>query len=363
MSNLLTVNARFTTQTLTGVQRYAAEILHRLPKVTLASPSKPADAYSLLIEQHNLVVRTVQWGRYKLDGHPWEQVVLPRLVPTKGWLWSPGGSGPLVTNRQVVTIHDVAHLEHPEWYSWKFSTFYRWLLPRLLKRVSLVLTVSEFSKVRIVDIFGLSSEKVIVTPLGVDTRFSRSSGERVKNVISHYGIDSPYLISIASISERKNLRRLIEAWHQVGISGIRLVIVGAKGLPFAGKSYLPSDPSIMYLGYVPDEDLPVLYSGAVGAIYVSLYEGFGLPVLEAMACGTPVLASNVTSLPEVVGDAGLLVDPYDVEAIAHGICRLIGDSALREELKRKGLERAKQFTWERTADLTWQVLQEVMGEG
>jgi len=103
-----------------------------------------------------------------------------------------------------------------------------------------------------------------------------------------------------------------------------------------------------------------LYSGALAFVYPSLYEGFGLPPLEAMACGTPVLTSNVTSLPEVVGDAGLLVDPYNVEAIAHGIRRLVEDSALREELKRKGLERAKQFTWERTAELTWAVLEEAM---
>jgi glycosyltransferase involved in cell wall biosynthesis len=113
-------------------------------------------------------------------------------------------------------------------------------------------------------------------------------------------------------------------------------------------------------GRVADELLPTLYSGALAFVYPSLYEGFGLPPLEAMACGTPVLTSNVTSLPEVVGDAGLLVDPYNVEAIAHGIRRLVEDSALREELKRKGLERAKQFTWERTAELTWAVLEEAM---
>lgn len=363
MSTDLTVNARFMTQPLTGVQRYAREILRRLPKVTLASPSKPIDAYSLLTEQHQLVTKTLLWGRYGLGGHLWEQVVLPRLISKDGWLWSPGGSGPLLVSRQIITVHDVAHLEYPEWYSCKFSTFYRWLLPRLLRRVVLVLTVSEFSKARVVEMLEVPSKKVIVTPLGVDARFTPASEEKVKSVTTRYGIDSPYLITVASISERKNLGRLVEAWNQAGVSGFRLVVVGAKGLPFAGKSHLPSNPSIMYLGYVSDEDLPALYSGALGSVYISLYEGFGLPPLEAMACGTPVLASNVTSLPEVVGDAGLLVDPYDVEAIAHGIRRLVEDSALREELKRKGLERAKQFTWERTADLTWQVLQGVMEEG
>jgi glycosyltransferase involved in cell wall biosynthesis len=266
-------------------------------------------------------------------------------------------------SRQIITVHDVAHLEHPEWYSWKFSTFYRWLLPRLVKRVALILTVSEFSKARILDLFGLPSEKVIVAPLGVDLRFAPSSEERVKSLSSRYGIDSPYLISVASVSERKNLRRVIEAWHRVGIPGVRLVIVGAKGLPFAGKSDLPADPSVMYLGYVADEDLPVLYSGALGAVYVSLYEGFGLPLLEAMACGVPVLTSNVTSLPEVAGGAALLVDPYDVEAITQGIRRIAQDADLRQELHTMGLERAKQFTWQRTADLTWQALQDVIKEG
>jgi len=134
-------------------------------------------------------------------------------------------------------------------------------------------------------------------------------------------------------------------------------VIGAVGLPFAGKTDPPRARGMRFIGYVPDEDLPVAYSGAIAALYVSLYEGFGLPVLEAMACGTPVVTSNVTSLPEVAGDAAIIVNPYDIESIACGIQRVVEDSSLRAELRRKGLERASQFSWDITAKLTWEILQ------
>ncbi len=138
------------------------------------------------------------------------------------------------------------------------------------------------------------------------------------------------------------------------------MVAGAKGkdIIFKNTSLDKLPPKVCMPGYVPDEYLPTLYSGAIALVYVSLYEGFGLPPLEAMACGTPVLTSNVTSLPEVVGDAALMVDPYDVDAIAEGIKRLIEDDNLRRELSQKGLARAKLFSWDRTAEVTWSVLKE-----
>lgn len=357
------VNARFVTQPLTGVQRYAAEILRRIPRTTLLSPSDPAAVYRPVTDQHHLVVRTVRLGKLKIQGHLWEQFVLSRLLPKEAWLWSPGGSGPLGVTKQIVTIHDLAHLEHPEWYDWRFARFYRWLLPRLLKQASFIITVSEFSKSRIVDWFNLSPDRVVVTPLGVDEAFSPLPREDIKEVLLRYGIETPYFITVSSISERKNLRRVLRAWKMAGLNGVQLVVVGAKDLPFSRKSDIPWDSSVKYIGYVPDKDLPALYSGALGALYLSLYEGFGLPALEAMASGTPLLASNVTAIPEVVGDAALLVDPYDEEAIAWGIQKLAEDNDIRKEMRRKGLERAKQFSWDKTAELTWQVLQEAAQEG
>ncbi|HPU78519.1 MAG TPA: glycosyltransferase family 1 protein, partial [Thermosynergistes sp.] len=166
-----------------------------------------------------------------------------------------------------------------------------------------------------------------------------------------------------TIEPRKNLQRLLEAWCvicQKLPQDVWLVVAGAKGREsiFRDASFNDLPPKVYMAGHVPDEHLPALYSGALFFAYVSLYEGFGFPPLEAMACGTPVLTSNVTSIPEVVGDAALMVDPYDVEAIADGIKRLVEDSSLRAELSRRGIARAKMFTWDKTAELTWKVLEE-----
>lgn len=364
MKPRISVNARFLTQHLTGVQRYAAEVLRRLPTMTLLSPSEPASVYRAVTDRHHLIVRTIGLGKLKAQGHFWEQLVLPFLLPGTDWLWSPGGSGPLSVTKQIVTVHDLAHLEHPTWYDWKFAQFYRWLLPRLLNQVAYIITVSEFSKNRIIEWFGLPSDRVVVTPLGVDEIFFSSLPyERIRDTLSRYELKMPYFITVSAISERKNLKRILKAWEIANLNGVELVVVGAKGLAFAGKADIPSNPSVRHIGYVPDEDLVALYSGAMGALYLSLYEGFGLPALEAMASGTPLLASNVTAIPEVVGDAGLLVNPYDVEAIAWGIKALAEDQALRENLRKKGIERAKQFSWHKTAELTWKVLQEAAQEG
>ena len=364
MGPKISVNARFLTQRLTGVQRYAAEVLRRLPTVTLLSPSEPASVYRAVTDRHRLIIRTIRLGKLKIQGHPWEQLVLPFLLPNRGWLWSPGGSGPLSVTRQIVTVHDVAHLEHPTWYNWKFAQFYRWLLPRLLKRIAYIITVSEFSKNRIIEWFRLPPDRVFVTPLGVgEIFFSPLSHRRIGDTLSRYNLKMPYFITVSAISERKNLKRVLQAWEMANLNGVELVVVGARDLAFAGKTDIPSNPSVRYIGYVPDEDLVALYSGAMGALCLSLYEGFGLPALEAMASGTPLLASNVTAIPEVVGDAGLLVDPYDVEAIAWGIKALAEDQALRENLRKKGLERAKHFSWQKTAELTWALFERIVQAG
>lgn len=358
----LFVNARFLLQPLTGVQRYSAEVLRRLPSSILVTPGVPLTSYKEVVAGHRLLVRGTPLMAKAGFGHIWEQTVLPVVVTMRrGLLWSPGGSGPGVLRNQVLTVHDLAHIEHPEWYDPKFAAFYRALLPVLIRQVRSILTVSSFTKERLVELYRIKPEKIHITPLGVDARFMPAQADRVAFIRKKYGLLKPYLVVVSSISERKNLRRLVQAWVHASLGKeMDLVVVGAAGLPFARDSGLPEAPAVRWLGYIPEEDLPLLYSGALGAVYVSLYEGFGLPVIEAMACGTPVIASNVAALPEVVGDAGVLVDPYDVEAIAEGIKRLVEDSNLRTELRRKGLNQVKSYTWDRTAELTWKALQEAM---
>jgi len=221
----------------------------------------------------------------------------------------------------------------------------------MAKRVRVILTVSEFSKGRIVDLLQCPEERVAVTHLGFDrNNFAPAPREEVARVKERYGIHGEYLITVSALSERKNLRRVLTCWERVRCQDLRLVIVGAQGLPFAGDFRFPGGDhtGVMYLGHVSDDDLVALYTGSLAALYLSLYEGFGLPALEAMACGAPLLTSNITALPEVVGDAALKIDPYDLQAIESGIARLIADSKLRDELRRKGLARAAQFSWEET---------------
>ncbi len=263
----------------------------------------------------------------------------------------------------MCTFHDLAVLDRPEWFNPRFAAWYGWLLPRLARRVQHIIAVSEFTKRRITERIGIEPQKITVIPIGVDERFVRKSPEEVVEVRKSLGILSQhYLLCVGSVEPRKNLHRLLQAWTRLQEqipSDIQLVVAGAKGrsLVFPDVSFEQLPPKVHLTGYVKDEQLAGLYSGALALIYPSLYEGFGLPPLEAMACGTPVITSNVTSLPEVVEDAAMLIDPLDVNSIAEGMKRVVESSSLREELQRKGLERAKKYTWERTAHRTWQVLQ------
>ncbi|WP_218185331.1 glycosyltransferase family 4 protein [Calditerricola satsumensis] len=290
----------------------------------------------------------------------WEQFVLPLQVGNR-LLWSPANTGPLAISRQVVTIHDAATLVHPEWFDPRFALWYRFLLPRLMRRVLRVITVSEFSRQQLVEYGGAREEDIVVIPNGVDRRFKPASEEEIYSLRLRFRLMNPYILVVGSLEPRKNLRRLFMAWEQVQpiLQEVDLVVAGSDGKVFRSLGFDHVPANVRLIGYVKDKDLPVLYSGAEVFVYPSLYEGFGLPPLEAMACGTPVITSNISALPEVVGDAALLVDPYCEESIATGILKVMEDRIFRENLRKSGLERSKLFTWDRTAELTWRVLKEV----
>ena len=343
MTNSIALNARFAVHRPSGMQRYGIELAHRL-----------RDHLHMLRPAHALRGPA---------GHLWEQFYLPSATHGR-LLWSPNNTGPLAVSRQVCTLHDLIPLDHPEWFSRRFAAWYQWLLPRLAKQVRHIIAVSEFTKQRAVELLRVPPEKVTVILHGVDERFKPQPEESILEMRRVLGIDSPsYLLYVGNLEPRKNLHRLIRAWEIAQRSipeEIELVVAGAKGssLVFEQVSLGAIPPRVRFSGYVPDQHLPALYSGSLALVYPSLYEGFGLPPLEAMACGTLVVTSSNTSLPEVVGDAATLVEAEDVHSIADGILRVVSNNGRRSEIQQGGFERIKHFTWERTAAETLRVLQE-----
>ena len=339
------VNVRILSYRTSGLQRYLLELLQRMP----------IDDIRQIAPRNTLGVT---------KAHIWEQAVLPLSVHGK-LLWSPSNSGPITKTDQVVTIHDVVRLDHPEFFNSRNAAWYRFFIPILARRVKRVIADSEFTKSRLLELAGIPDDKVIVIHLGVDARFVPQEGERVMHTIQKLKLPTNrYMLSLGALGPHKNLGRLLRAWQIIYSSlpeDVWLIVVGAKGknLVFQEAPELTTLPPRVFLtGHIPDELLPSLYSGAMAFAYPSVYEGFGLPPLEAMASGTPALVGNRASLPEVVGDAAVQVDPFDIEAIADGIHRLIEDTSLRAVLREKGLERAGQFNWDKTAEQTWRVLAE-----
>jgi alpha-1,3-rhamnosyl/mannosyltransferase len=259
--------------------------------------------------------------------------------------------------RRVVTIHDLTLMLFPEWHPRARVSSMASEIARSLEIADHVLADSASTRDDIAKHFSIRSERISVVPLAADESFKPLPSAEVQRVLADWGlVPDGYLLFMGTIEPRKNLLRLLQAAELAGNRAGPLVLAGADGwgsdevarriqsLRRAGR--------LTYLGYVPDEARPALINGARGFVYPSLYEGFGLPVLEAMACGVPVLASNVSSLPEVVGSAGLMVDPADVDAIAQGMVRLWEDEALRRELSTRGLQQAAGFSWETTAKQT-----------
>ncbi len=238
------------------------------------------------------------------------------------------------------------------------------------RRAAHIITVSEFSRADIGRTYGIAPQRITVTPEAAPPNLLPVTKEtELKRISESYGIRDRYILSLCSIQPRKNLVRLIEAYSS--LRGVRpevklpqLVLAGKRGwldsetFRAAERNGLGKD--LVFTGYVPEQDLAGLYSGAVCFVYPSYFEGFGLPVVEAMQCGVPVIAGNRTSLPEVVGDAGLLFDPFDTQALIKALRQVLDDSEYRESLRVKGLERAKQFNWLTTARMTLKVYERVV---
>ena len=345
MSNIL-INTRLLAAETTGLQRYLKELIIRFPpRFKTISPSRTSGV---------------------IGSHLWEQTVLPFKIKKGDYLFSPGNSGPISVSRQIVTIHDVAPLDRPDWFGRPRARWFQFMTPRLAGQAAHVITDSEYSKQRLLIHAPIDERKITVIPIGVDKCFSPQPHEQIERMRRAMNLpEGQYVLCVGTIlDKRKNIIRLLEAWSKIENDipkDVWLILAGKHddkdfraNLAQAGIS-----PSRVYLsGHFPEEWMPALYSGALAFAFPSLYEGFGLPPLEAMACGAPVLTSNLTSLPEVVGDAAWLVDPLDVGQITDGLVRLIEDNALRSQLIAKGLKRSALHDWDESARQTWALLEE-----
>ena len=263
---------------------------------------------------------------------------------------------PLRGARGIITIHDLAFMRVPECADPGLRAYLSQVVPKSAQRCDHILADSTSTRQDIIELLGVPPERISVVPAGVEPRFLPvSDREELERVRRSYSLDEPFVLSLGTLEPRKNYVHLIEAhaqMRQAMPSAPRLLIAGGRGWLFedilaTAERY--GDMNVRLLGYVPDDDLPALYTQATLFAFPSLYEGFGLPPLEAMACGTPVVCSDRSSLPETVGDAALMVDAEDTSALATAMQRLLEDSQLRADMIRKGLAQAGRFTWDKSA--------------
>ncbi len=265
----------------------------------------------------------------------------------------------------VATIHDLSFEHLPQTFTRRSRAQLRLTVRRTARTASHLIASSEYSRRDIIETYNVKESRVSVAPLAAPDHFAPvTNEEELRRVRAAYRIEGDYILAVGSVQPRKNLPRLIAAYANLRRARSRvklpmLVIVGKLGWLYeetlrAIEEHKASD-DVLWTGYVPEPDLPALYTSATCFAYPSYFEGFGLPPLEAMQCGAPVIAGNQTSLPEVVGDAGLLIDPFNQQAIADALARVIDDASLRTEMRRKGLAQAKKFSWSSTAQLTLKV--------
>ena len=325
-----------------GVERVTREMAERLPRL------RP-DRYGVMQPPTAFAHRA---------GHLWEQAVLPAVARSAQVIYCPANLAPAVSSRNVVVINDLAALRHPGWYSMPYAIYHRRILPRLARSARRVIAPSEFSRREIAEGLDVDPERIAVVPYGADERFSPSADP--EPVRREYGLERPYVLVVGTRIARKNLVALADASRRLRELGVDLVAAGS------GRAYMrPGEtPPMRALGYVRDDHLPGLYAGALTLAMPSLYEGFGLPVLEAMASGVPVVAADRSALPETCGGAAILVDPDDHTALADALAATTTDEGLRARLVSAGLERASQYTWTRSAELTDAVIGGILdGDG
>jgi glycosyltransferase involved in cell wall biosynthesis len=349
----------------TGTEHYTRALLGALialdkrNRYRLYAKEPPADLPTL---PSNFTLRSIPLPR--LWTHA--RLSLEMLHAPPDVLFVPAHALPLaLPRRSVVTIHDLGFRYYPQAHTAGQRLYHRVFTPLSVHRATHIIAISQATKRDLQQLYRVPAHKITVVYHGVDQRFRPLDPAVVAPVLQRYGVVQPYLLFVSTVQPRKNVARLIEAWARarrvINFPNLTLVLVGKRGWLSEQIEQRAAElgvaHAVRFVGYVPDHDLPALLNGALAYVTPSLYEGFGMTVLEAQRCGTPVLASSTSSLPEVVGEAGLLVDPHDVAAIANGIVRLVEDEQLRITLRERGLQHAPSWTWTRTAQETVAVLE------
>jgi len=360
------IDIRTVTPTRSGVGNYVVNLLEGLRWV--------APQQDIFMVGQRINLDTLGWNldpdRYHLtrlshENHPlgdiWAHYWLPRVLRQQEVEVFHGPATLIPLSRtdcaSVVTIHDLVAFLYPETIPRKYAIYMRWLIKRVVERADLVISVSENTKEDLVRLLGVDPKRIMVVYEAAPPGFHAiSDADRLNWVRHRYGLEDPFVYHVGNIEPRKNLVRLVKAFmlmRQRTKRRVKLVITGQKGwltnMLFRELDGMQLGEEVVFTGYVPRHELPLLMNAAEAFVFPSLYEGFGLPALEAMSCGTPLVTSNISSLPEIVDQAAVMVDPLEVESIAQGLERVLEDEDLRARLVRDGLARSRRFSWERAA--------------
>lgn len=370
------INARYLQRRTTGIERYLSELIKNLAR---GNASSLFSLYFMRHEPITLTTRQKNFFSYRTRFPTrnrflrilWEQFWLAIELKRKhiDVFHGPSFVAPFFTScKIIITIHDLAFLTYPESFTLENKLYFTVFLKHSIKQASRIIADSHATKKDIIQYFHVPENKIRVIHLGVDAIFSRQP-DAPEFLKTKYSLHQPYILFAGLITPRKNLERILTAFADFKSKYKTqhiFVIVGEKGWlydsVFALIKKLGIEKDIRYIGHVPDEELPFFYSAADMLTFPSLYEGFGLPILEAMACGCPVITSKVSSMPEVAGRAALLIDPFSVAEIADAMKSLVFDSELRSKLIEAGFKRAKQFPWQKTAEATFKVYEECYRE-
>lgn len=344
-----------------GVSSYIDQLLRRLlpaaPEDCWTVYAAPGASRVLEAPSNTRVVESRLPTTNPLARIVWEQVLAPWVLlrARPAALFCPLNVVPLLAQRpSVVTVHDLAFLRFPERFRPAKRRYLTALTRASVRRAAHVLTVSEFTRREVIDLLDVPAEKVTATPNGRDEQMGPLPPAVVAQFRARQALPEAFLLFVGTLEPRKNLTTLLRAYaerrEQIGMP---LVVAGGKGWLyepiFALLDELALRPHVHFAGFVPRDELALWYNAATALVYPSLYEGFGLPPLEALQCGTPVVTSNVSSLPEVVGDAALTVEPLDAAALGSALVRVAQDADLRADLRARGPRRAQHFSWDRTA--------------